>query len=305
MNWFLIALINPIVHAFANHFDKYLITRFIKGGAVGALILFSSLFAIVALPVIWFIHPGVFEAMSPMRAIILMMAGGFMVIAVLFYLYALEFSEASYVAPFFQLIPVFGFILGYFILGEVLSAMQLWAGGLIVLGGIVLSLELAEPKFRIKHKLVFLMIGSSFFYALNAVLFKLIAVSQGFLDSLFWNMLGMVVVGIILFVTVKSYRREFLGLIESNHYSVIGLNALNDLLGLIGEAALVYAVLFAPVALVQAVGGLQPMFVFILGLIITWFFPKFGRESLLFHHLAQKITGIAIISAGVYLLVLK
>ncbi len=303
MNWFLIALINPIAHAFANHFDKYLISRFIKGGAVGTLILFSSLFAVVALPVIFIINPAVFETISVLRAIILMVNGGLLMVAVLFYLYALESSEASYVVPFFELIPIFGFILGYFVLGEVLSPYQLWAGGLIVLGGTVLSIELAEPKFKIKSKLVLLMLGSSFLYAVNAVIFKSIAVNQGFLDSLFWNMLGMVVFGITLFITVKSYRREFLDLIESNHYSTIGLNMLNEIVGLIGETALVFAVLYAPVALVMSVGGLQPMFVFILGVIITWFFPKFGKESFLFYHLAQKIIGIVIITAGVYFLV--
>src|SRR3989344_9601316 len=126
MNWFLIALINPVAHAFANHFDKYLISRFIKGGAVGTLILFSSLFAVVVLPVIIILNPSVFTTISASRAIILTINGGLLMLAVLFYLYALESDEASYVVPFFQLIPVFGFIVGYFMLGEVLYANQLW-----------------------------------------------------------------------------------------------------------------------------------------------------------------------------------
>lgn len=61
MRWFFIALIGPILYAFANHTDKYLISRYFKNGEVGALIIFSSIFSIIALPIVLFIHPTVFN----------------------------------------------------------------------------------------------------------------------------------------------------------------------------------------------------------------------------------------------------
>src|SRR6185503_10798773 len=112
MNWFLIALINPVAHAFANHLDKYILSRFLKGGSAGSFILFMSLFAVVALPVILILNPGVFSSITALRAIVLMINGGFLVAAILFYIYALNLDEASFVGPFFQLVPVFGFFLG-------------------------------------------------------------------------------------------------------------------------------------------------------------------------------------------------
>lgn len=302
MNWFLIALINPIAHAFVNHLDKYLISKYLKGGSVGTLILFSSLFAVVTLPIIWIIHPSVFETITFARALTLMINGAALVVAIICYLYALDYDEASYVAPFFQLVPIFSFLLGYAILGETLLTNQILAATLIVGGSAILSVEFKQGKARIKKQLVVLMLGSSFFYAINAVIFKSIAAHQGFLDSLFWDMAGKVVFGIVLFLWVKSYREQFISLLKSNRFTIISLNIINELLAIIGEVSLVLAVLLAPVVLVQSVGGLQPMFVFIIGILITMFFPKFGRENLGVRDLVQKFIAIVIITAGVYLL---
>ena len=302
MNWFLIALINPIAHSLVNHLDKYLISKYFKGGSVGTLILFSSLFAVVALPIIFVIKPSIFETITFVRAVILMLNGAILVLAIMCYLYALDYDEASYVAPFFQLVPVFSFILGYIVLGETLVQNQILAALLIIGGGLILSLEFTDGKAKIKKQLILLMLGSSICYALYAVIFKAVAVDQGFLDSLFWDLVGKVTFGIVLFFTIRSYREQFVNLIKSNRLTVISLNVINEILALIGETAIVLAVLFAPVVLVESVGGLQPIFVLFFGILITIFFPKFGRETLETKALAQKIIAILIITLGVFIL---
>ncbi len=305
MNWFLIALINPFAHALVNHFDKYLISKYMKGGSVGTLILFSALFAIVTLPIIYAIHPDIFATITFGQAIILMINGALLVTAIICYLYALNYDEASYVAPFFQLVPVFGFFLGYLILGETLRSHQFFAAALIVGGSTVLSFQFTNGKAHMKKQLVLLMLGSSILYAINAVIFKSIAVQAGFVDSLFWDMAGKVVFGVILFCAIRSYREQFIELIKVNRFSIVGLNAINEILSLVGEIAIVLAVLYAPVVLVQSVGGLQPVFVFILGLLITLLWPKFGQESLNRATIIQKIIGIAIVTLGAYLLAIN
>ncbi len=302
MNWFLIALINPIAHSLVNHLDKYLISKYIKGGSVGTLILFSSLFSVVALPIIYIFKIDIFATITLIRALILMLNGAVLVLAIMCYLYALDYDEASYVAPFFQLVPVFSFFLGFFILGETLVQNQILAALLIIGGSLILSLEFSSGKARIKKQLVFLMMGSSFCYALYAVIFKSVAIEQGFLDSLFWDMLGKVIFGAVLFLTISTYRNQFINLIKSNRFTIIGLNIINEILALLGETAIVLAVLFAPVVLVESVGGLQPIFVLLFGILITLFFPKIGRESLETKALVQKVIAIIIITIGVFVL---
>lgn len=302
MNWFLIALITPVTAAFVNHFDKYLISKFTKESSVGSLILFSSLFAIVVLPVLLFIQPDILSTIPFFKAIVLAINGGSVMLAILFYLYALEIHEASYIAPMFELIPIFTLILGFLILGEVIQISQLWAMVLIILGSITLSIELNGKNSKVNYKIILLMFGASLLYAVNAIIFKLIAVDQGFVSSLFWDMLGKVMFGVLLFLGIKSFRVDFLKLLRQHKYFVIGLNVINEIMGLIGMIALVYAVMFAPVVIVQTVGSLQTPFVFIIGLIITIFFPRFGKESILLKHLTQKLIGIILVTVGVYLL---
>jgi drug/metabolite transporter (DMT)-like permease len=299
MSWFFIALITPILHAVANHIDKHLISKYFKAGAVGSLVIFSSLFALIALPIIYFINPTIVGLGMP-TTLYLIINGVLSLSYVIFYLYALEIDEASVVAPFFQMIPVFGFILGYFILGETLVTHQLYACAAIILGGLLLSLNLQGGirNITIKKKLLLLMFSSSFLYALNNVIFKFFAIDTGFSTSLFWNMVGQVLLGIILLVFVASYRKQFQTVIKDNTLAVLGLNFFNGLIILTGDIVFFFALLLAPVTLVFAVSGFQPFFVLIFGIILSLFFPNFGSESLERKVLIQKIIGIAFIVLG-------
>ena len=302
MNWFLIALINPILQSAVNHFDKFLLSKYIKGGTVGALILFSALFAFIALPVIFIINPNVLSSVSLFQGLALMANGALLTVAILLYLYAMDSDEASYVVPFFELIPVFGFLLGFAMLGEVLTLNQFIASTTIILGSLIISVDLKTERYHLKKKLILLMVGSSFCYALNAVVFKSIASSQGFVDSLFWDMLGKFLLGVLLFFAVKSYRTQFISLVKSNGRKIMSLNVLNEIMGIVAEISLIFAVLLAPVALVQSVGSIQSPLVFVFGIIITLFFPHLGEESMERKIIIQKILGIGVISLGIYIL---
>lgn len=302
MNWFLIALISPIANAFVNHFDKYLIARFIKGSGVGSLILFSALFSVVLLPILYFINTDLFTGVNLVRAVVLILSGCILTLAILFYLYALQDEEASIIVALSQLVPVFGFIFSYFILGETISNREIIAAGLIIVGGSILSVEYSGWKSQFKWKMALLMIFATYCYALSIVMFKAASLNENFIDSLFWTMLGKVVFGIVLFFGVKHYRYQFLQLLKSNRNAIIGLNVLNEIIGLVAEVSLVFAVLLAPVFLVQSVSGLQPLFVFIFGVVLTLLFPKFVNESLQKKDLIQKILGIIVVTIGVYLL---
>ena len=48
--------------------------------------------------------------------------------------------------------------------------------------------------------------------------------------------------------------------------------------------------------------GFQPMFVFLFGIIITVFFPSIGSESLLRRDVIQKVSAIAIMLLGTYVM---
>jgi drug/metabolite transporter (DMT)-like permease len=296
VSWFLIALVTPILHALANHVDKHLISRYFQSGGVGALALFSSLFSLGVSIVIFIISPEVIRFESTYAGVLLL-NGAFNLLYIVLYLHALELDDASTVVPFFQLVPVFGFILGYFFLKETLLPSQIYGSLVIILGATVLSFDF-NKSLKFKRRLVLLLAGSSLLYAVSNVLFKLVAIESGFKISFFWNTLGQVGAGVLLYLLVASYRQQFNLTFKSNSSRVLGLNFANSAIIFLGDTALFYALLMAPVALVLVVSGLQPLFVLLMGIFFTAFFPRLITESLEKKVLIQKIIGVALTVVG-------
>ena len=91
------------------------------------------------------------------------------------------------------------------------------------------------------------------------------------------------------------------GDIRNAFAELMGINAANELINLGGNLAARYALLLAPLSLVQAISGTTTLFVFGFGVLLTLFLPKFGREDLSWHNLLQKGGSALLIAAGVAL----
>lgn len=299
MNWFFIALIPPILDATVNHIDKHLLSRYLKGGSAGSFVLFSVLLTIVILPFVAILNWQEVLAIGVLDRILLAVNGAVLVLATIFYFYAMNEHEASVVAPFFQLVPVLTFALAYFVLEETLTFHELAGSLVVILGALVLSLNLVGKGVRIKQKLVFFMLVSSLFFAVNGVLFKYVTESaQAFWPSLFWDLVGKIIIGVFIFLFIKSYRNQFLVMLKENKAPTLLFSGLNEVLVLISQVVLLWVVLLAPVTLVQVLGGVQPVFVFLIGVLITKFLPSFSQESLSRRDLVQKVVGIVIVVIG-------
>lgn len=300
MSWFFIALIAPLLWSIVNHADKYLLSKYFKTGGVGGLLIFSSISGIAILPVAYFAEPTAIAVSLTNTAILLALGIG-SGIYLLLYMYALDREEASVVMPFYQLVPVFGLVLGYLFLGEVLGSAEIIACLAILIGGIILSLDLSTRIPRLKGKLVGLMLGSTSLVALVEVLFKVMALEDSFWPATFWYYAGLVVFGMILFC-VSSYRKQFMAVLRDNKKTIFALNAGSEVVTLGGNLAFSFASLLAPIALVMVVSSYQPLFVFIIGILLTVFFPSISKENISRKNLAQKLVAIIIMLVGTYFL---
>jgi drug/metabolite transporter (DMT)-like permease len=301
MNWLFIALWAPFFVACANLNDKFLLSKYLKNKNIGSIVILSSLFSGVAIAIVYFIQPDVYDV-SLVQGSALVATGMLSVCGAVCYLYALDIDEASFVTPFYQTVPIFAYFLGYFILGETITLTQGLGSFVIIVGALALSFEFGRRGMRFKRNVVALMLGASFLSAINGVIFKLIAVDKGFLVSLFWGFIGQVMAGLILLVCVSSYRRDFFDLFKQQKVAVVGLIALSETLFSVSEAVTLYATLLAPVALVLLVNSFQPLFVFTLGILLTRFFPRVAKESLGRKEMLQKGVGIGLMLVGGYLI---
>src|SRR3989344_1549270 len=302
-NWFLIALIAPLVWSIVNHLDKYILSKYLRDRGVGALLIFSALSSVIVLPFLfYFYHPILFNV-SKNDLITLIFVGFLSAGALYFYLEGMREEEASIVVPLFQLVPVFGYFLSYFILGESLHTTQLFASLLVMSGIIALSIEIdIDNKVSLKTKVLILITISSFLFALHDTLFKKVAVVESFWVSVFWQYVSLSIVGLFILIFIKRFRKDFIEMFSNSGLKIFSLNVVGEILYIIGNLANNFATLLAPVAVVLVVSSYQPLFVFIIGIVLTIFLPHVAMEKISTKHLFHKSFSILIIIIGSYFL---
>jgi drug/metabolite transporter (DMT)-like permease len=298
--WLLYAFSGPVLWALSTHIDKYLVDKYFRHSDTAVLMVFTAFLGVVALPVIWAFEPKVM-ALSTLAIGVMTFSGILYMGAMLFYLRAIQSEEASVVAPLFQASTLFTFLLGLILLHELPRWPQLLGVVLIIGGAVGLSLDKHLHLSSFKPRLVLLMLAATFAVALSGVVFKFFAIHDEFWSTTFWTFVGEGLFGAAI-LAVPRYRRQFVTLFRRNPGAVIGVNAANELINLGGGLGVRYASLLAPVALVSAVSATTTFFVFLFGILLTLFFPKFGREDLSARNVIQKAVGGVLIMTGVVMI---
>lgn len=302
-NWFLFAILAPLLWGLVNHADRFLLSKSFKGNGIGTILIFSALFSCVLVFIIGFVLKTPVFDISLFDGTSLIFIGGLSTLGFYCYLAALDEEEASVVVPFLQLGPIFGYLLGYLILGELLALNQILASILILMGVVVLSFDFdIDNNIKFKRKMILLMVFSAVFFSLHDVLFKQIALRDEFWVSTFWQYMGVTFSGLFIYIFVPKFRRQFVSMFKTVKPQVFSINIISETFYLAANLASNFAMLLAPVALVLVVSSYQPLFVFLIGVILTIFLPNVAKEKISGRHLVQKIVSIIIIIVGSLLL---
>ena len=97
-----------------------------------------------------------------------------------------------------------------------------------------------------------------------------------------------------IYLIGKEERRGFvLGL-----RTRLKVQAVSEIACLLGDVGLCYFLLVFPVAFVQAISCMQPLFVLVAAFLLTRLFPKAIAEEVRGLTLAQKAVGVALMVAG-------
>lgn len=297
---FTLGLLAAFFWSITNIIDKHLVTKYAPVGNIGGVLLLSCFFPIT-LAITAFVIARSEIINTPINSLILLLVSGcLMVLWLYFYLKALTEEDASVVMTLLVLAPFFSLIFGFIILGEVLSAAELFSGSLIVCGALLVTYQSSESK--INYRLLFYALGASICIAVMQSIFKLYTVEEIFWVSMFWRSVGMVVSGFILFSFIFEFRKDFFTFIKSHLKHGLVLNSSNETLTLIGDTVFAFAILFAPIAIVQSSESYQPIFVILITLVLA----KIGiiglPEPLPLKQRQFRLTGILIVFIGGVLL---
>jgi uncharacterized membrane protein len=288
-----------VLWAISVHLDKYLVERFFKESDVAVMLLFTAFVGVVLLPFIWLREPSV-AAPGLGSIALIVLAGVLYMVAMLLYLQALQTEEASVVAPYFQVGPLFGYGLAYLVLGETLAARQLAGGVLIIVGALSASVRFVYGARMFKTRLAALMLTCGFAGALAGLIFKIFALNVEFWTTTFWMYVGEAIFGCALLL-VPTYRGQLLATLRVNTAALLSINGSNELINLGGGLGNRYALTFAPLSIVQAIGSTTTLFVFAFGVVLSLLWPGLGREDLSGRDLLKKGLAAVLVAVGVVL----
>jgi transporter family protein len=301
MPWYFYAILAPAIWALVNHIDKYIVSQYFSDIIPGPFVIFTSITAFFGLVLISIFVP-IHSNISLTQIIFVIASGALLVGAYIPYVYALKEDEASFVAPLFQLIFVFTYILGFIFLGESLSFFKILASLLVIGGSLILSFDTDAKLGKLKTKTLGRMTLASLLISLNMLIFKVVGLETSFWVTTFWEYVGAFLFGLFLFVFIKNYRKVFLSIFETKPLSVTSWNIFNEVLNLIARLAANFSSLLAPLAIISLANGFQPVFIIFYGTVLPLFFKKMDKEKFYGKYLTQKIIAISVMAIGTYVL---
>lgn len=292
MDWIIVAVLANFFWAGAIISDKILRTKFISDSlSLTALFGLSNFIPMLAAGPFLELH---FPEWGIFSAAIL--AGALILLAMLPYVRALSFEEASRVAPMWSTIPVFVLVMAHFFLGERLTQTNYFAFAFLLIGGILVSIKKAKETLKFKFSAAFwLMLLSSVSLAVSDILLKFVYRTQSYWNGAFLVSFGSVITAAIM---VLVLRKRFLKCIKGINWKTIALLAASTAGGVIGRLFYFLAVMAGSISIVTVIGGIESLFVLAYAAMLSLWMPKILKEELTGIAIITKIAAIALIFGG-------
>jgi len=217
------------------------------------------------------------------------------------YYKALKKDDTTDVALLSQVTPVIALVLGIAFLNETISLVQLASFLLILCATLFIILSFGKKRIKLGLKVSMLVIAACFFWVLSDIMFVIQARELDFAVCFFWLMLCGVVVRAGALLVMKSWRREMKKFLKKNRFKKISALVTNEAIWLVGTIAWRYGIVIMPIAMMSVVKNVSQLIItFVMGIILTAIWPKFGREKIskkvvINHAVATGILVVAIV----------
>lgn len=295
MNWFLIVISAYLLFAVALAIDKYILSKTAFSPASAAFLVgLLGLFVLFLIPFQFFVPPR-------LELMVCLLGGIFFTWAVFLFYQAVSKGEISRVAPLTgSLVPIFTFILAYLFLGDRLTYGQLLAFCLLVAGGILIIWPGGSLR-NVFNRRLLVILASAFLFAGSFTATKFAFNTQPFLNSFIWIRIGGFL-GACLLLVRPADRAVILAVRKRARSRTIGLFALNKVIAASAAILQNYAIFLGSVILVNALQGVQYVFLLGLALVLSWKFPYILKEQMNRGLITQKITALLLVGLGLGIL---
>ncbi len=218
---------------------------------------------------------------------------------------ALNVFDVSKIIPTIgALQPIFVVIFSFLILGEdAMGSRQILAFVILLLGSVLISIE---KNYRVTRRSLKLSFFAALFFSLEMIFAKIVYLDLAFWDGFIWmKIFGLVFVMSFLFN--KTFRSDIFNVDQKLDKKNSIIFFLGQGFGGLANILQGWAISLVPLAylgIMNAMKGLQYVFLFIFVLIISAAFPKLLNEKTSKTIIIQRITAIILIIIGLLVLFL-
>ncbi|MBU1975192.1 MAG: EamA family transporter [Nanoarchaeota archaeon] len=270
-SWIWLPIISALIWSSVNLVDANIRRKYIKNSiVVSAVTGLVSLLVLVLIPFKGLHYPGLWILVAALSS-------GIIYVYVLpLYFKALSVEDTPTVIALWYITPILIPIMAKFVLNESLTFVQYIGFFLIIISGVLISLK-DNPlkKICVSKAAVYIFIAGiiiNFTYIFEKYVYS---------NDSFWNgfiliQLGTVLGGISMLLIWRKKIRKFFQKSSIKPISLLSLGETGNIIaqGLVGAALVV-----APVTLVVGFTNLQPLFAFILVLLVSKYFPRSYKEE--------------------------
>lgn len=293
MHWVLWASVGYFLNAVAISIDKALLRRQALGNPAVYTIIISALGLLVLVLVPFGLGTPTVSSVA-----LGLLSGAFFTLGLWSMFVVLRRGEASRVPAFIgSLNPLFVFLGSYLLMGERLTGLGFVAFAALVAGGFCMVGGVGGLDRRSR----WLATGSAAAYGVAYVFLKLTFVGSGFVSGLVWSRLGGFVASLaLLWVpgTWASLRHNASGGSVGPKLALLTGQGLASVGGLLNS----YAITLASVTLVNALQGIQYVFLLGLAAVVSFRWPQLFHDEFSGEVLTRKVAGCVLIAAGLALL---
>lgn len=296
--WIPIAAASYFLSGLTAILDKFLISKRIPSAAS-----YSFYVGILGIGVL-VLAPWGF-AFLPFKLTLMALIAGVAFLAALYFFYgALKIDDATRVVPLVGGIsPFFILLLSGIFFKQYLANTELLALLFFVAGGTLLYLpKIAEEDGAFKSKPLFFGILSAFFFALTFFLSKWVYGHSEFLTGFIWMRFGSFLAAALMLAFPKL-RHDILSTSKTTTKGSIYFFLINKIIGAGSFILLNYALFFGPASVIDAMKGLEQIFVFAIAISFTKFYPEILEESYAKKDIESKLAAIASFIIGFMILI--
>ena len=298
--WLLLSILAPVCWAISNALDTAVRRHFVKSDMVAVWFL-----AATRLPLIIALF-AIFGFNWPEAANLFWMlfAGVLWIVPFVLYYRAVAEEEIGRIVLLMQMNSLFVFTLAWLLINEKLTAVQGFAFGLLLVGGIFASIRRIQSKWHMSAAFWF-MFCAGIAWALSDVLFKKYAPSFGdFGSAASWYLLGSFLPAFFPFFFKKQRHElaEHLGKLSARGW---GLLSMNQLFGISGSIIFAYALTLGKASLTIVIIAIQPLLAILWTYLLAPFIPEVEKEPLNREAIFFKSISFLLILAGLIVLSLQ